>query len=288
VAGDETMEDECELESSIFVTTFVLHALDVLGDSGLIGMKRAAQEFLADEMNSSGLWTYWTSRSPKLIAPDLDGTACASFALRQIHPDIQAGRNIDIILGNRNSEGLFFSWVPSLISGYNDVDSVVNANVVLYLGERTETRAVCDYLNEIISRHRESGSYIYYLDDLALYYAVSRAYINGVRSLGAARDNVISRITTRVREDGSFGNELLTALAICSLSNYSCEDTDLLVSAVSHIIESQAHDGSWPRRAFYRGAPPRPYMSSLGWHGSEELTTALCIEALARYRARFF
>lgn len=160
----------------------------------------------------------------------------------------------------------------------------MNANVVLYLGEREETLTVCGYLNAIISKNRESGSYIYYRDDLALYYAVSRAYANGVTSLGAERDTVISRITARRQEDGSFGSELLTALAICSLLNYSCQDLNLLKSAVTHIIGSQATDGSWPKRALYGGPFKPPHEV---WFGSEELTTALCIEALAHYRRQF-
>jgi hypothetical protein len=283
-ARDEALRDTCELEGSPFVTTFVLYALELLDDPGLGGMKRRAQEFLIHEMEPQGLWKYWTSKSPRKIDPDLDDTACASFALRQVHPDIQAGRNIDIILRNRNSEGLFFTWLPRPGDGYNDVDSVVNANVMLYLGEREETMNVCDYLNAVIGENRESGSYNYYLDDLALYYAVSRAYFNGVRSLGASQDTVISRTTARRRDDGSFGNELSTALAICSLLNYHCDQMDLINPAVEKIIDTQRPDGSWPKRAFYAEPPPPP---DKRWYGSEELTTALCIEALAHYRRRF-
>jgi len=280
-AKDEAMGDTCELESSTFVTTFVLYALDILGNPALSGMKRSAQEFLISEMNPPGLWRYWTSRSSKSIDPDLDVTACASFTLRNVHPDIQRGRNVDTILGNRNNEGLFLTWLLRPGSGYNDVDSVVNANVVLHLGERKETRTVCDYLNAIVGENRESGSYIYYLDDLALYYAVSRAYANDVKSLGASRDTVISRIAARRLKDGSFGNELLTALAICSLLNYSFQDPNVLKPAVAHILSAQAPDGSWPKTAFYAEPPPPPYKR---WFGSEELTTALCVEALAHFR----
>jgi hypothetical protein len=60
-------------------------------------------------------------------------------------------------------------------------------------------------------------------------------------------------------------------------------DVDLLDRQVELIVDSQCRDGSWPRLAFYSG--PRPPLPRSVWFGSEELTTALCLEAVARYAA---
>jgi hypothetical protein len=271
------------VDSCTFVTSCVSYCVRFLDDPGLTVMKRAALEFLVKQMRPPGVWKYFSYGYPTPIDSDLDDTACASFLLKHIHPDIREGRNVDIILGNRNEDGLFFTWVRKM-GDENDVDSVVNANVLLYLGERKETEAVSEYLNAIVADRREPESYYYYLDDFALYYAMSRAYFNGVASLGAAKDNVISRIAGRQRGDGSFGSELLTALGVCSLLSYSYDDLDVLGCGIESLLDSQRADGSWSRTAYYVGGPlpPEPHA---GWCGSAELTTGFCLEALARFQA---
>jgi len=282
-ANNEAMDDGNTLvDGCTFVTSCILYCLRFFNDPKFSVMKRTASVFLIDEMEPPGIWKYFSSNCPILIQPDLDDTALASFVLKDWHTDIRAGRNLEIILGNRNENGLFFTW----LSGANypkDVDSVVNANVLLFLGEREETRAVSEYLNAIIVEHREPETYYYYLDDLALYYAVSRAHFNGVNSLAPTRDPVVSRIVSRQRADGSFGSEILTALAVCTLLNYSWADTGSLASGIGSLIDTQRADGSWPRQAYYAGPlPPRPYAA---WYGSEELTTGFCLEALTRFQA---
>lgn len=282
-AKSETLDDtSASVESCTFVTSCILYCLRFLDDPGAAAMKQAAYRFLISEMIYPGLWTYFSSTSPTQSNPDLDSTACASFLLKEIHPDIGVERNLDIILANRNESGLFFTWLGKA-EGPNDIDSVVNANVLLYLGEREETRAASDYLIATVADRKEAETYYYYLDNLALYYAVSRAYFNGVTSLGEARDRIVSNIGANRRDDGSFGNELLTALALCSLLNYGCGDLEVLGGGVENLVSAQLDDGSWPRIAYYAGpVPPKPLAR---WYGSEELTTALCLEALVRYRA---
>jgi hypothetical protein len=276
--GSDLLNDSCT-----FVTSCILYSLSFVNDPQLRVLKLTALEFLVKEMRPPGIWKYFSSSYPTPIEPDVDDTACASFVLKDIHPDIKQGRNVDIILGNRNEDGLFLTRLQEKAK-QNDVDSVVNANALLYLGAREETRAVSDYLNTIIAEGREAGTYYYYLDDLALHYAVSRAYLNGATSLEPSRGPVISRTLSRQRGDGSFGNELLTGLAICCLLNYSCGNLDALSGGVENLMNTQRIDGSWSRIAYYVGGslPPKPHAA---WCGSAELTTGFCLEALARFQA---
>jgi hypothetical protein len=67
-----------------------------------------------------------------------------------------------------------------------------------------------------------------------------------------------------------------TALAVSSLLNFNhtCPEIGL---AVDFLLRSQNESGNWPRWVFYYGGPKR-----LSTWGSEELTTALCLEALSR------
>ena len=114
-------------------------------------------------------------------------------------------------------------------------------------------------------------------------HAVSRAYFSGVKSLEVTKDSIISRITVRQRGDGSFGNELVTALALCTLLNYSFDEMVWLERGIDNLMDAQLSNGAWPRRAYYAGPlPSGPYEA---WYGSEELTTALCLEALTRFQA---
>ena len=273
------LEDQYPPDSTPFVTTLVLYCIGFVNCPKVSEMTRKAVNFLMEEMEPPGVWRYWASRTNQKSTPDLDDTSCASFVLKKYHPHIDS--NIGIILGNRNEQGLFYTWIKDR-TARNDVDSVVNANVLLYLGEREETRAVCDYLNHIVLNDQEEGSYWYYLDHLALYYMISRAYFNGVSNLRDARNAVVNKIISRQQKDGSFGDALNTALAVCALLNFEYDNSSVLGPAIGYILNRQQKGGDWSRAAFYTG-PEAPLPHSF-WFGSEELTTGFCIEALARYR----
>jgi hypothetical protein len=258
-------------DSSVFVTTFVLYSIARIDSPRVKAMSKKAISFLAEEMRGPGLFQYYTSKNTNSIGYDLDDTACASVALQQSRLPVVGGRNIEHILENRNEADLFYTWVGGA-AVENDVDSVVNANVMFYLGDRDETRSAGRYLIDTIERSREGNSYHHYLDDMTLYYAVSRAYAHGAPSLGGAREAIIEKILQRSKDDGSFGDELATACAVCTLANFEYGGVMRLGEAARYLEANQSANGSWRRIAMYL-QPGRYY-------GSEELTTALCLEAL--------
>jgi hypothetical protein len=265
-----------------------------------------ALDFLETEMEGPGLWRYWTSRSERhnLLPPDLDDTCCISFVLRRHRRPMPSNRAI--LLANRNNEGVFHTWllptsttfaqssdsVDGAVLGYavdpeslllvslsgtaDDIDCVANANALLYLGEDQDTMAVVDYLIDIVLNGREDCCSAFYPDPLSFYYMLSRAYCNGAVSLESVRVPVTDRVVRTRDVDGSFGSELLTALAVCTLLNFN-RPTPAIPEVVEHILNTQKEDGSWPRTPMFLG--PAPY------YGSEELTTAFCIEALAKHHA---
>ena len=259
------------VDSSVFVTTFVLYSIARIDCTLKAMMANRAISFLEGEMKGPGLFQYYTSKNTNSIGFDLDDTACASVALQQSHSLVARGRNVEYFLENRNEAGLFYTWVGETASE-NDIDSVVNANVVFYLGDRDETRSACRYLIDTIESGRESDSYRHYLDDMTLYYALSRAFAHGALSLRGARATIVEKILRRSRENGSFGDELATACAVCSLANLEYDGVARLREAARYLEEQQSTDGSWRRAAMYF-QPGRYY-------GSEELTTAICLEAL--------
>jgi hypothetical protein len=284
MALDPEMKVMCVPESSIFPTALILHSLEFVSISSHEMVTKACQ-FLVDEMTPPGLWRYWTERPggddvTRQIALDLDVTCCAALVLRRLRPEVSISGNIGIILGNMDEKGLFFTWIKDRKAG-NDVDSVVNANVLCYLGERPGTQRVIDYLNEIVQINREADSYFYYLDDLALYYMMSRAFFHGVSSLKASRQLVGARVLKRLAEARIHEDPLLASLAFCTLLNYSFRPDHILQQALNSLMCTQQSDGGWPLTAFYAG-PEFPVSHSV-WFGSRALTTGFCLEALARY-----
>lgn len=279
MSATKSLDGPCKLDNSTTCSALVLYSLSFLPSQSIFDMLTQSRVFLSNEMKSPGVWQYWTSGSITKIDADIDDTALISFVLRDYHPRIKSGENIQCILANRNDDGLFHTWFRST-GTKNDIDAVVNANVLLYVGQRPETRLVCEYLNRLLAEDCSETAPSYYLDDLFLFYSASRAYFHGANLLASSKESVLNAVVERQQQNGSFGNPLATALAICTALNFACEDHPILESAWQSLVASQASDGSWPKVAAWAGPePPAPH--SVYW-GSEELTTALCIEALAR------
>lgn len=79
----------------------------------------------------------------KRLPPDLDDISTNSFILKR--HKISFDNNLQLVLKNRNQDNLFLSFIINkeekynfawLINKFKDyIDAVVNANVLLYLGE---------------------------------------------------------------------------------------------------------------------------------------------------------
>jgi hypothetical protein len=297
-------EGDCHFDSSLFVTSLVVYALSFRANLKIQVIQDKALDFLAEQMESAGVWRYWSSKNSmrRFIPPDLDDTCCISFVLKKYRT---APANHHLILANRNQKGLFYTWMLPrlpLLFGFplfwltsflampfylvlfrttearmDNIDCGVNANVILYLGETKETKKVVDYLSDIIISGQERERDSWYLSSLPHYYFLSRAYFNGVRRLEVVRPKILANLE-QLLENGADNNPLDTALAICTLLNFG-QVTPTLRSAISFLIKRQETDGDWARIPFYFGGPKGIY-----GFGSSELTTAFCIEALVRYQ----
>lgn len=268
-----------------FDTTFVIECLRHVRHPGVPAILDRACQYLVKAMTPDGVW-YWAD--PVLLKqwlahwPDADDSACCSHALLAmgISPP-ELARNQQLLLGHRDPRGAFLSWLDHGARPQgNDVDTVVNANVLLYLGETPETWPAIEHLNHVIASNAEYHSYWYYLDHLTLYYAMSRAWHAGVTGLAPSRPALIERTLQRRAADGSFGSDLQTALAITTLIN--CGARSEIGPAVEVLAGRQQPDGGWTAEALYAAQrPPFPGIF-IFWCGSVALTTALCLEAIAR------
>lgn len=293
------------LDSAIFPASIIAHCLSYSSSEPAKAMLARARQFLLNEMEPGGVWRYRASDHPHYseIPPDVDDTACASAVLRQMGVSFPDNRRL--ILANRDSRGLFYTWItprfrwsrsltywkvvlPQLrhprslyrfwkLDGKpNDVDFVVNANVISYLGS-SGMQPVIDFIVDVIRRQKEVDCDKWYLNPLVIYYFISRCFAGGITELAVVREPVIERIRALGEENGDIGTTSLeTAAAICSFLNWNV-DSDL-DGMVSLLLRKQQKNGSWERDALYGGGIMR-------W-GSEECATALCLEALVRYAER--
>jgi hypothetical protein len=299
-SSDPAMVRDCVLDSTPFITALIASSLTRMGHPLAREMVDNAAGFLMLEMEGPGLWRYWSSRNARHreLEPDLDDTCCAAHALRQAGREVPD--NTPVLLANRSPEGLFYTYIAPrtgsppqvleavrpLVDGLtviklgaagvlHEVDPVVQANVLLWLGERLETQPVSLYLRDLLRGDEDKIASRYYHDRLAFYYFVSRAYSAGCDCLAALRRETIARVEARLR--AGTNTPLATALAACTLLNFRARGT-ALTGALDTLTGTQQAGGSWQCGAFYAGGTD--------YHGSAGLTTAFCLEALALSRGQ--
>jgi hypothetical protein len=159
----------------------------------------------------------------------------------------------------------------------DDVDPVVAANAILYLGESNDVLPAITWLINEVRADRSDFS-LYYKNPFALYYMVSRAYRHSSPTLIQTREHILAKIISLAGMGWEPSHAALTiGLATCTLLTFDPE-SPLVAPAIDAILKLQQLDGSWPISPFYSA------QTVLYW-GSSELSTAFCLEALARYQA---
>ena len=300
------------LDKCIFPTSLSVECLLALGDSAPTGdIVARATQFLLDEVHHYGLWSYFTREHGlrNVCTSDADDTACVSVVLQATgHADALIP-NKRLLLANRNRKGLFYTffitrlclnfdplWWRVALSEWryprsnvrywlsikckrNAVDAVVNANVLYYLGDIPETRPVVDLLVRIIETHEETRCDYWYHKPNIIYYFLARLFRLRIARLEPIRQPLIDRIRASLQPDGRLGETVLeTAMATSALINLGVPAGET-VSSIRFLLQAQGAEGEWPRTPLYDGGEGQ----GLTW-GSDELTTAFCLEALARFR----
>ncbi len=271
MSPDLNLERDCVFDSSPFPAALIAYSLGFADPTEAGDILDKALRFLRDEMDGPGLWRYWPKhrQSPAMIPPDLDDTSCASYVLRR--HGIRFPPNERLIFANRTPEGLFYTWMttrwplPRLLSYWRavllrqwlhplrmhyfwklvpeasryDVDAVIEANVLFYLGERPETQPIIEYFIRVLRRGEEDSCDRWYLNRFMFYYAVSRNFHAGVAAFAEVREESIARIVSAAKPDGSIGHSVLdTALAACALI-YWRSSPPALESAVRFLLAEQ-------------------------------------------------
>lgn len=313
MSGDDDMlgHNICT-ESCVFPAALIGTCLLSLKKSNSMAdeiLKKSA-EFLFYQMDKGGTWNHYTNlhRFRHLCPQDLDDTSCASYFLNEMAYNIPNHSIQKLMLDNRRKDGLFYTWITfrwlwnrnrlywhyvfkelkypiqSLIFWYKfvctryDVDAVVNANVLHYMGKKEETKPITDYLIKILQENKESVSDKWYLNTLTVYYFISRNFASGNIEHEETRLSLISKLMSYYNKESGFGRSSLeNALAITSLINLNYKGNEI-TKAVTELVDWQSKNGNWERWGFYYGGIKQFCF------GSEELTTAFCLEALVLFK----
>ena len=247
----------------------------------------------------------------KMLPDDVDDTSMALSFMRDMGRKVPSRHRV--LAANRNEQGLFhtfvtfrprwrFSWSywlacaralrypmhaflfrrSRMIDPY-DTAPALNANVLYYLGKGDDMAAVIKELTRMVlegTELRDNG--LWYRDSYVIHHFISRNFRVGIEEFGQLSEVIFERILSDLRPDGSFnGSAQDTAHAICILLDFGIMH-ECLLPALSWLLQSQLADGSWPRQAYYYGC----YHDMIAAWGGEEMTTAICLEAIVRCSAQ--
>ena len=308
--GLEMTIDDTTDDPSVFATAIVAEALERVDNPLAASTRQRAAAYLHSHMEEPGVWRHWTRAHPQYHAlpPDVDDTACASVALR--HAGLSFPDNRALLLANRDARGRFFTWlivrrgsgVPSRAmwriavrrlarpvharlfwrtsAEPDDVDGIVNLNVLAYLGDGPHAGAVVRYATEILEGGREAECDSWYRNPFLFYAGLGRCAAAGVGAVSELAPTVRERIAAAAGSDGQIGEGPQdTALALRALIELGIADP-LRERASSYLEATQEDDGGWSAAPVYFGGP-RHHPDVPCW-GSRELTTGICVGALAR------
>ena len=284
IYGNLELKGAAKLEHVPFVTALGSISLNECPNPASARIREHARSFLLSRIEYPGVWRYWD-----WLPPDLDDTSVCSHVVGS-HAWFMLGRTLPTVFRKRDDEGRFLTWVVKgdASADWDDVDSVVNANVVFWLQQHPQTEGAQRWLKSLIDEERELGASWYYPNPMDLYAALSRlgpsptGVNDALLGLGQALGD---RIMSGRDHSGDFGDAQRTAQALAALDRLDrwpgMADAE---RAVEHLLASQRTDGGWESGLVWQGPPP-PNPPSVGF-ASPALITAYCIESLSRYERR--
>jgi hypothetical protein len=271
---------------SVLATAFILHSLNKLGKS--LDVEKASKKalnFLLEEKESFGLWRFYGKNSN--IVFDIDSTVCVLGALKEWKVPLNYERINSKLMEYRTEQNIFQTWLPDLDPkfcsiDYNEVDWVINSNI-LYFNHllNSELPQVEAYLAQIV----ENGDYMkpsINYPSLSGIYCFSRAYSLCTSTvLDYSASKITDYLKKKISKEDSNDSLLnaLSAISFMNLASYSC---NLIRFIIEKLLKLQRKNGSWPAGVFFSVISPKFPKVKVKW-GSQELTTALALEAISEY-----
>ena len=275
---------------SVYVTTFVVHSLGYLPDGPVVErIRRRAGDFLEAEEEDNGTWNY-EGRGEWRLPAELDTTCCAVAALlalgRRPLPSFypllwQVVRRNEAAPG-----GPYYTYLgvndapddPVAAPFAREVDRLVNANVVFCCGLLgIDLPGAVEYLARGVRSGDYRGQSHYVISPHFVIYSIARAHADGgVRSLASVVPAMREFLATRLPPPAAEASALNLACRAVGLLNLGV-GPERVQPYVPALLAAQQADGDWPVGAAWAGFPPN-------FDGSPALTTALALEALAKWQ----
>ena len=301
------MDGDLHPDPSVFPTALAAYALGFV--PGAEKLLERAIGFLVDQRRPSGVWHYWRRDHPQftMLPPDADDTSSASLVLNRF--GVIGATDRRILLENRNKQGLFYTWfLPrprwtsaphrrvmldqlrlivkqgvffrNMSAAADDIDAVVNANCLYALGPFKGDDLVIDYLLNVLRDGAETSCDKWYDSPFAVWYFLSRVLPGRVLE---AAGLIVQRIATVAPQSALDIAHGVTSLIACGQSPPA--------DWITQLLDAQLASGAWPCAAIYYGGRARRLDGQVGpappgtpYWGSEAMTTAFCLQALAQAR----
>jgi len=263
-------------KGSVFSTTFVLYSLQFLPvTEKRRRMLKKGHTFIDSKRQPGDLWRFCGT----IIDYDLDDISCASYLLESLGYALE---NKKQIYDNRDENNIFKTWIRQKETDHNDIEGVVNANALLYLGENKETVDACNWIVNAVKSGKEDDILTYYPDSAVLFYTLSRAFFQkGLPCVEQAVPLLIVKISEKIPQYIEQHDFLNAALLLNALLNLGY-DVKALKNYADFFVEHQAERGSWESSLFFMAVDLPKAPSS--YFFSESVTTALTAEFLYRIR----
>lgn len=312
MALDEPMQQTCAPDSTAFPTAVIANTLLGLVDHPMVAtMLTRTISFFQYQLMRGGLLNQYTIRNHWFAVhpPSVDGTAYAGTLFKTLGVDYPHYQTRSLLLTNRKTQGGLYTWIiprPRLTRNRlywrtglrvfkqplaslrfwlkhgwmrSNIDKVVNANTLHYLGLNDETKFILDYLLHAVTYEPERQHDSWYASPISFYYALGQNYNEGIKQLESIRSTVLERLLTHQQSDGLFGKSILETAQALSALLYWHGPAVVIKQTVNVLLKHQGRYGEWPRATLFYSGP----QMTIGW-GSEELTTGFCLEALAAYQ----
>ncbi len=284
-------------DPSPFITANILFALIQVNDPRLKPVIERGANNLLKSKEGAGFWRFWPVKSKQHpLPPDLDDTSIALSVLARCGYHFN---NRNILLSNVSKDGYFETWFRPRWANfftspvatyrfvndyflarpthklkyfaYGDKEPAIAANALLYLGENEQTQPC---IKQIVTEVKTGAMpRKFYDDDVVIYYHLSRAHANGIKSFKEIGNTIAQKLLQRFTT--SEENVFLRCMAANILLDFGLElklAEDLLLS----VANSEYYPDKWVTDAYFC-SNDKNFLA-----GSPALTAAVFAEGCAK------
>jgi hypothetical protein len=300
----------------VFATASIAYHLAEIDLPGLPEIRLKACESLVSTFENGVIRYVPGNAKPIDFPPDIDDTCLVAAALRA--NGLSPAVNRSMLLANTDGRGTPYTWLvprwrhlgspanfvwlwrdrrewmnrmigygktpeqmkPMLREYAEAAESGIAANVLLYLGVSSATRPI---LATLIRRISDRSFLLqYYADPVSTYFNVARLFRSGVSEVAQLRAPVLEYLSNIQTAEGEISGPFPTALGALAFMYFEAWDSPHLESAIRYLANHEMQESGWQPTSACNDLEHRIFDD-----GGAELTAAMFLEALYRYRRRF-